>query len=93
MSYKIHIGKESFSVQELIEIQEFASFSEFAKHAITFLKEWKASDSSLTAQTSGSTGNPKQIKLSKKDMINSAIATGEFFGFKPKTIVRIHRYF
>ena len=45
-----------------------------------FLLEWFNEKTYVKVSTSGSTGNPKLIKLQKKSMINSAKATGEFFG-------------
>lgn len=44
-----------------------------------FIKEWNNSDSFITAHTSGSTGTPKAIQLSKYLVVQSAIATCQFF--------------
>ena len=44
-----------------------------------FLKEWFAPEPYVTAHTSGSTGEPKGIKLLKSDMLKSAEATCRFF--------------
>ena len=51
----------------------------------SFLKNWFSSDSFLNVQTSGSTEKPKQIKLQKEFMINSAIATSKYFNLPAKT--------
>lgn len=48
-----------------------------------FILKWVGSSDYFSAQTSGSTGIPKEILLPKKAMRNSALMTGEFFGFKP----------
>lgn len=48
-----------------------------------FLIDWLNNKDFLYVQTSGSTGQPKQIKLKKQAMVNSAIATGDFFGLEP----------
>ena len=48
-----------------------------------FLLDWLSDDHFLFVKTSGSTGKPKQIKISKQAMVNSAIATGDFFRLKP----------
>lgn len=45
-----------------------------------FLKQWNSPSDFIIAHTSGSTGAPKEIKLSKADMRASAHATNEFFG-------------
>ena len=47
-----------------------------------FILEWLNDNDEVVAQTSGSTGSPKQIRLSKQKMQNSAQLTGEFFGFE-----------
>lgn len=48
-----------------------------------FLIDWLNKDDFLYVVTSGSTGQPKTIKLSKQAMVHSAIATGDFFGLEP----------
>ncbi|RZN82910.1 MAG: O-succinylbenzoic acid--CoA ligase [Winogradskyella sp.] len=48
-----------------------------------FLTDWLNDDDFIFAETSGSTDIPKHIKLEKQAMVNSAIATGDFFGLKP----------
>lgn len=50
-----------------------------------FLKEWFSSEESVIVNTSGSTGKPKAIALQKKNMVNSATATGKYFNLQPKT--------
>ena len=51
-----------------------------------FLESWFNEKAYIIVQTSGSTGNPKKIKLDKVQMTNSALATGEFFNLKENTI-------
>ncbi|WP_439151873.1 AMP-binding protein [Winogradskyella sp.] len=48
-----------------------------------FLIDWLNNKDYLYVSTSGSTGQPKSIKLKKQAMVNSAIATGDFFGLQP----------
>ena len=48
-----------------------------------FLHDWTDSSESILVQTSGSTGAPKAIRVSKQHMVNSAIATGDFFKLQP----------
>lgn len=48
-----------------------------------FLIDWLNNKDHLFVKTSGSTGEPKSIKLMKQAMVNSAIATGDFFGLTP----------
>ncbi|MDF0708440.1 AMP-binding protein [Flagellimonas okinawensis] len=49
-----------------------------------FLLDWGSQKSTLQVSTSGSTGKPKTITLLKEQMVNSALATGEYFNLKPK---------
>lgn len=49
-----------------------------------FLMDWLSPHDSLIVRTSGSTGTPKNITLSKQAMVNSALATGAYFGLKEK---------
>jgi O-succinylbenzoic acid--CoA ligase len=44
-----------------------------------FLEEWLNFDTTIKVKTSGSTDVSKEITLSKKQMINSAVATGSYF--------------
>ncbi len=46
--------------------------------------EWFDSKNYISLTTSGTTGKPKEINLSKQAMCISALATGEFFKLQPK---------
>ncbi|GAA4947600.1 AMP-binding protein [Algibacter agarivorans] len=48
-----------------------------------FLLDWLDDKDYVIAKTSGSTGKPKKIKIKKQAMVNSAIATGDFFNLYP----------
>jgi len=56
---------------------------DFEKTLGLFILEWFDANNYIELTTSGSTGKPKTIKLLKKAMIASAIATGDFFNLKP----------
>lgn len=47
-----------------------------------FLLEWFNKKTFITATSSGTTGSPKKINLDKQAMVNSALATAEFFDLK-----------
>jgi len=51
----------------------------FEKHIGMFILDWFDNKSYVLMQTSGTTGTPKTIEVSKQAMVNSAIATGEYF--------------
>ncbi|TVZ51885.1 AMP-binding protein [Dokdonia sp. Hel_I_53] len=50
-----------------------------------FILEWLDDKKYVFAQTSGSTGAPKSIKIFKIHMVHSAKATGAYFGLPEKT--------
>ena len=56
---------------------------DFEKQIGDFLNHWQDDSEFIDVKTSGSTGQPKTISLSKQAMVNSAIATGDFFGLEP----------
>jgi len=56
--------------------------SEWEKELFSFLNEWFSDTDFILAQTSGSTGEPKPIELSKSLMQRSAERTIEYFGLK-----------
>ena len=47
-----------------------------------FILQWIDPSPEISLQTSGSTGTPKTILMSKQAMVNSAIATGNYFRLK-----------
>jgi len=74
-----------FSHDELKEVAYSLIKEGVAYEKVTgdFLLDWLNKEDHLYVATSGSTGQPKQIKLMKQAMVNSAIATGNFFGLEP----------
>ena len=48
----------------------------------SFVKDWLGDGETITLQTSGSTGVPRQITVDKDQMLQSAAMTAAFFGFK-----------
>jgi O-succinylbenzoic acid--CoA ligase len=57
--------------------------SAYEKPLGIFILDWFDSKSYLEINTSGSTGIPKIIRVDKQAMVNSALATGDFFGLQP----------
>lgn len=49
---------------------------------LSFFKDWQSTDDFILTQTSGSTGIPKEIKLPKKAMRQSAKMTIDFFNLQ-----------
>jgi len=84
-SYIILNGKQINSA----EIQAFVAerlgntiIPEWERVLFVFLNEWFSDSDFVWAQTSGSTGEPKPIKLPKSVMIRSAERTIEYFGLQ-----------
>ncbi|PZD77253.1 AMP-binding protein [Mesonia sp. K7] len=50
-----------------------------------FILDWLDPNDEIEVKTSGSTGEPKLIKVKKLWMVNSALATGKFFKLPEKT--------
>lgn len=64
-----------------VEIQQFSDTEIIWKQAIyDFLINWFDDSETITVHTSGSTGLPKAIELTKTAMRNSALMTNTFFG-------------
>lgn len=55
----------------------------FQQELGNFLFDWLDKNDFVKVRTSGSTGAPKNLKIKKQAMVNSAIATGDFFNLKP----------
>ncbi|MDP3912378.1 MAG: AMP-binding protein [Bacteroidota bacterium] len=55
---------------------------EWKKELFLFLNEWFSNSDFVLTQTSGSTGEPKQIELPKSVMIKNAERTIEYFGLQ-----------
>ncbi|MDO9138627.1 MAG: hypothetical protein Q7U21_12470 [Lutibacter sp.] len=73
-------GKSFQTVNELIDFSK-----EISSDVADFLTDWFDAKSFVEVKTSGSTGNPKIIQLQKKQMINSAKATGDYFNLPENT--------
>ncbi|MEK6154246.1 AMP-binding protein [Flavobacteriaceae bacterium 3-367] len=74
----------SFSREELKEVA-YSLIKEGAPWELSmgdFLLDWLSDVPTLEVMTSGSTGKPKRLTLQKQAMVNSALATGDFFGLE-----------
>lgn len=48
-----------------------------------FIMDWLSDMPDITVQTSGTSGVPNPIRVDKSALVNSALATGEYFNLKP----------
>lgn len=56
---------------------------EYEKPVGDFLFDWFDDNDFMEVETSGTTGTSKTIRISKQSMVNSALATGDYFELKP----------
>lgn len=56
---------------------------DFEKPVGDFLLDWFDNNDYIEMLTSGTTGTPKAIRISKQAMVESALATGDFFDLHP----------
>lgn len=76
---KITINKHTFTKEEIVYYPPAASLSQYEKQTLQFLKAWFHDQSVFKQQTSGSTGIPKSIPITRKQMEASAKMTLEHF--------------
>jgi O-succinylbenzoic acid--CoA ligase len=75
-----HINLEEMLYVAYSFIKEGAPFEQ---HVGNFLLDWFDEKSYIELSTSGTTGTPKMIRIEKQAMLDSALATGDFFGLQP----------
>ncbi len=68
----------------LDDIENFRPYSddEFEIRIFDFISEWKSTSSEIIQKTSGTTGAPKELRLSKDLLIQSALNTGKILELK-----------
>jgi len=82
-SFKLNGIKCSYEELKETAYSYIKEGSSYEKNIGDFLLDWLDAKDHIVVPTSGSTGIPKHIQLSKQAMVNSAIATGNFFNLKP----------
>ncbi|WP_246865748.1 AMP-binding protein [Croceivirga thetidis] len=75
------LNRSQFTEEDLVEVAiSFIKEGEpFEKAIGDFICDWFSKNDFVEVQTSGSTGKPKTIRIEKRFMVNSALATGSFF--------------
>ena len=85
-SFTLEIGNQIFSGQKLIEAvhgNQIDVDEEWQKSVMIFIQQWFNAEDYILVNTSGSTGIPQVISLSKSKMKISAAMTCDYFGLKP----------
>lgn len=82
---KFKLDNLSYTYNDLMEVA-YSYVKEglpYQQELGNFLLDWLDDKDYVIVKTSGSTGYPKKIKIKKQAMVNSAIATGDFFNLRP----------
>lgn len=80
--FQLHFENQVYAKAEDFNVNQ-EGFHEFARSAFSFCKDWLNGEQTFTQSTSGSTGAPKQIRITRKQMEASAVGTGSFFKTDP----------
>jgi len=82
-SNSITINGKLYTSEQLLSLN-ISSFPEWEKLFFNFIFEWLNEEEYITVKTSGSTGSPKSIKISKITFVNSALNTGNYLNLNKK---------
>ena len=67
----------SYPLQQLADVCAYANLSPYERQVVQFAQQWLSGQETFTVQTSGSTGAPKPILLTRTQMVTSARLTGQ----------------
>src|SRR5690606_11997668 len=83
--YRFKLNSNNYTFNELKEVAySLVKEGEYYERVMgEFLMNWLDTKDYIEVKTSGSSGQPKLIKVSKQSMVNSAIATGDYFKMEP----------
>lgn len=84
-NFSIHGNAISFDDLTEVSYSLIKEGEDYEKQIGEFLLDWIDDSPTIFVKTSGSTGRPKTIALKKEYMINSALATGDYFNLTPKS--------
>ena len=70
-----------------IKAGNFTFNTEFEQSTLTFCQQWLNGQETFSLETSGSTGDPKIIEITRKQMASSATATLAFFSKKAISVI------
>ncbi len=82
---KFRFNGHAFNKEELKEVA-YSLVKEgfpYEQQIGDFLMDWLNAKDHIAMRTSGSTGEPKTVLIQKEKMVNSALATADFFGLQP----------
>jgi O-succinylbenzoic acid--CoA ligase len=79
----IQINSQIFSTVKIMQMHKNENLQDWEKGIYEFILNWFDDSVFILQKTSGSTGEPKEIKLKKSAMIKSAQNTINFFDLQP----------
>ncbi len=75
------LNGKRISIKKIVNHQEEGN-TQFEKNTLAFIREWLSNKNIFQLKTSGSTGAPKKIKVSRRQMIASATLTLKTLGVR-----------
>lgn len=81
-SFSLNIDGCMYTPDQLCDRSVMLSVAGCDEDMFNFFSEWLSDETEISAHTSGSTCEPKSIRLMKKSMVESAKRTNAFFGLK-----------
>ena len=78
----IKFGESKYTAEEMLTLDLTPPYTTFQKNTLSFCKEWLQVKNTFEIQTSGSTGYPKKIQLTRKQMVSSARMTAKALELK-----------
>lgn len=82
--FQLHFENRIYSKAEDFNVNQ-EGLPDFARAAFSFCKDWLNGEQSFSQSSSGSTGAPKQISITRKQMEASTKGTGSFFKTDPNS--------
>lgn len=73
----ISTGKQKYTTEQVLQLDNsyVVTLPLFEQHALLFLQSWLKGDDTFLQFTSGSTGEPKPVQISRQQMLDSARLT------------------
>lgn len=72
-----------YSRQQLLDGMHQAQSQDYEWRVVQFCQQWLSGQETFALQTSGSTGAPKTLQLTRAQMVTSARWTGQALGLQP----------
>ena len=86
--YSLHLNNKIVTYDE-IKAGTVDGETDFEQSTLVFCRQWLNGQATFSLKTSGSTGNPKTIEVTREQMQISARQTIEYFNLKPEDTVLV----